>query len=74
VAFERVGEHLLGGVEPALVDCVADGIEHERDSGEILHRPVVEKQRNPAPLVLLGRDEAFGEPSALGSLLVVHCA
>ena len=66
VTFERVGQHLLRGFELAFLDRVADGIEHQRDAGEVLHRPVVEEQRDPAPLVLLGGDQSLGEPSALG--------
>ena len=32
-------------------------VEHQRDPGELLHRPVVQEQREPPPLVLLCRDQ-----------------
>ena len=53
----------------ALHGCV----EHQRDPGEVLDRPVVEEEREPAPLVLLGRDDPLDEPLALvGGDLVGH--
>ena len=38
-----------------------DRVEHERDAGERLHRPVVEEQRDAPPLVLLGREDLLGQ-------------
>ena len=32
-------------------------VEHQRDPGELLHRPVVQEEREPPPLVLLGGDQ-----------------
>jgi hypothetical protein len=40
-------------------------VEHERDPGEVLHRPVVEEEGEPPPLVLLGRDDPLDEPLPL---------
>ena len=34
--------------------------------GERLHRPVVELQREPAPLLLLGGDQLVGEQRGFG--------
>ena len=39
----------------------SDGVEHERDARERLHRPVVEEERDAAPLVLLGREDLLGQ-------------
>jgi hypothetical protein len=41
---------------------VPDRVEHQRDRGEGLHRPVVEEEREAAALVLLGRDQLLEEP------------
>ena len=38
---------------------------HEGDPGHGLDGPVVEEEREPAPLVLLGGDELLGQPGAL---------
>ena len=43
---------------------------HERDPGHCLHGPVVEEEREPAALVLLGRDELLGQTAALGLALM----
>src|SRR2546428_57562 len=51
-----------------VVDRVADGVEHQRDAGERLHRPVVQEERKPAPLVLLGGDQLLGEARLLGGV------
>jgi hypothetical protein len=32
-------------------------VEHQSDSGELLHGPVVQEQREASPLVLLGGDQ-----------------
>src|SRR5919206_519362 len=53
-------------LEPALVDRVPDGVQHQRDPGQRLDGAVVELVRKPPPLVLLGRDELLGEPRLLG--------
>ena len=50
---------------PAVVDRLHGRVEHQRDPGEVLHRPVVEEEREPPPLVLLGRDDPLDEPLAL---------
>ena len=52
-------------LRPAVVDRVQRRVEHERDPGEVLHGPVVEEQREPAALVLLGGDDPLDEPRAL---------
>ena len=41
-------------LEIAALDEVERCVEHERDTRERLHRPVVKEQRDAAPLVLLG--------------------
>jgi hypothetical protein len=56
-------------VEPAVLDRVSDGVEHQGDAGERLHRAVVEEERDPAALVLLGSDELLDETLALALLL-----
>jgi len=66
VPFESIRKHLFRVVELALVDRMHDCVEHERDPGERLHRAVMKKQRQPAPLVLFRGDQSFGEPSELG--------
>jgi hypothetical protein len=48
-----------------LVDLVQGRVEHERDAGQRLDRPVVQEDGEPSPLVLLGRDELVGQPCAL---------
>ena len=50
---------------PVLGDRLHGRVEHERDPGEVLHRAVVEEERQPPPLVLLGRDQPVGELRAL---------
>ena len=54
---------LLGA---AAVDRRDHRVEHQRDPRHRLHRPVVEEEREPAALVLLGRDQLIGEPRVLG--------
>ena len=44
---------------------MVDAVEQERDSRERLHRPVVQEEREPPALVLLGRDQLIGQPLAL---------
>ena len=48
-----------------VVDRLHGCVEHQRDPGEGLDGPVVEEEREPAPLVLLGRDDPLDEPLAL---------
>jgi hypothetical protein len=48
---------------------VADGVEHERDSGQRLHRPVVQEESDSSPLVLLRRNELLEEALAVALLL-----
>ena len=64
--LERRPEHLLRLVGPVLLDRVDDAVEHERDARHRLHWAVVEEERQPAPLLLLGRDQLVGEPCMLG--------
>ena len=64
--LERRPEHLLRLVGPVLLDRVDDAVEHQRDARHRLHRAVVEEEREPAPLLLLGRDQLVGEPRVLG--------
>ena len=53
-------EDLARLLELAAADQVERRVEHERDAGERLHRPVVEEERDAAPLVLLGCENLFG--------------
>ena len=64
--LERRAEHLLRLVGAVRLDRVDDAVEHERDPRHRLHRPVVEEEREPATLLLLGRDQLVGEPRVLG--------
>ena len=41
-------------------------VEHQRDARHRLHGAVVEEEREPAPLLLLGGDQLIGEPRVLG--------
>ena len=59
-------QHLLGFVEPLRLERVGDRVEHEADPGERLHGPVVEEECEPAPLLLLGRDQLIREAGAFG--------
>ena len=56
----------LGLVRASLLDRGGDCVEHERDPGHRLDRPVVQEQGEPAALVLLGRDQLVREPRMLG--------
>ena len=50
-------------------------VEHERDARHRLHRPVVQEQRQPPALLLLGGDQLVREPCVLGGEaldLLVH--
>jgi len=52
--------------ESAALQRPADGVEHQRDAGQRLDRPVVEKERQPAALLLLGGHELPRESLAVG--------
>ena len=67
---ERVREHALCCLEIAVVDLVADGVEHQRDTRERLDRPVVEEERDLLLLVLLGGDQSLREKIELVPALV----
>ena len=54
---ERGAEHVAGVVELAGLDRVQRRVEHQRDAGQVLHRAVVQEQRDAPPLVLLGGDQ-----------------
>ena len=56
---ERAREHLLGVLELAGLDRMHRRVEHQRDPGEVLDRAVVQKERDPPPLVLLGCDQSI---------------
>ena len=51
---------------PPALERVDRRVEHEADPGERLHRAVVEEERQPPALVLLGDDQLVREPRALG--------
>ena len=63
--LERVAQYLVGLVEPVSLERVDYGVEHQADPGKRLHRSVVEEEREPAALVLLGRDQLIRETCAL---------
>ena len=68
--LERVGEHAPARHRDCRLDLVADGVEHQRDARERLHRPVVEEERESPPLVLLGGDQSLREKVELVPALV----
>ena len=43
-----------------------DRVEHQRDPRHGLNGPVVQEEREPPALLLLGRDQLVGEPGVLG--------
>ena len=47
------------------VDRLHRCVEHQRDPRQVLHRAVVQEEREPPPLVLLGREQPVGELGAL---------
>ena len=63
---ERVPEDALSLLDLALADCVLNVVEHQPDPGQRLDCGVVEEEREPAPLLLLGGDQLVGEHGALG--------
>ena len=75
-AVERITAALAlaGGLEHAqsalsiapLAGVLGDGVEHHRDAGHGLQRPVVQEERELAALVLLGREDAAGQLGPLG--------
>ena len=65
-ALRSTRGRLLG---PAAFDRVGDRVEHQRDPRERLHRPVVEEERDPPPLVLLGGDQPVLKA---GAVVPVH--
>ena len=63
-----VRQHLARVVVPAVLDRMVDRVEHQRDPGERLHGAVVELQREPPALVLLGGDPLLEEANPLAFL------
>ena len=63
--LERRGHDPARRPGPPVVDRLHRRVEHQRDPGEVLHRPVVQEEREPAPLVLLGGDDPLDEALAL---------
>ncbi len=61
-------EDLQRVVAAPFLDRMADRVEHQRDPGKSLHRAVVQKQGEPAALVLLGRDQLLEEADTLAFL------
>jgi hypothetical protein len=49
----------------ALLERMHCPIQHQRDPRKLLHRPVVQEQRQPPPLVLLGGDQPLERVVAL---------
>jgi hypothetical protein len=65
VRLERARHDAARVLGTALVDRVHRRIEHQRDTGEVLDGPIVQEEREAAPLVLLGGDDPVGEAAAL---------
>ncbi len=57
LAVHRPLEHAGGVVDVPRLDRVEHRVEHQGDPREVLHRSVVQEQRDPPTLVLLGRDQ-----------------
>ena len=73
MALERRSHDPPCHLRLALVDRLHGGVEHQRDPGQALHGPVVEEEREPAPFVLLGRDDPLDQALALvGGDLIGH--
>ena len=68
VLLERRGQDPARIVVPAVLNRMVDRVEHQRDPGERLHGTVVELQREPPALVLLGRDPLLVEANPLAFL------
>ena len=66
--LERRGQHLARVVVPTILDRMVDCVEHQRDPGERLHGTVVELQREPPALVLLGGDPLLEEANPVAFL------
>ena len=64
--LQRGGHDPARRFGPAVVDRLDGRVEHQRDPGEVLHRPVVQEEGEPAPLVLLGGDDPLDEAFPLG--------
>ena len=63
---ERALEHLAGLLRLAALEEVDRRVEHERDTGERLNRPVMEEERDPAALVLLDGEDLLGRIAPRG--------
>ena len=63
--LERGGHDRPRCLGPPVVDRLDGRVEHERDPGQVLDRAVVEEEREPAPLILLGGDDPLDEPFAV---------
>ncbi len=70
LALEDLREHALRLLEAAGLDRGRDRVQHQRDPRQRLHRPVVEEEREPAALLLLGGDDEVGHPRTLGLALL----
>jgi len=57
VPLERLRQHVARLVRASLRDEVERRVEHQRDPGERLDGAVVEEERDPPPLVLLGAED-----------------
>ena len=57
---ERLVEHLGRLLRLSALEEVHRRVEHERDAGERLHRPVVEEERDAAALVLFRGEDLLG--------------
>src|SRR5471032_2671721 len=71
---ERGGENLRCIVELAGLDRVERGVEHQRDSRQVLHRAVVQKEGDAPPFVLLGRDQTVERLRVAQSMIASRSA
>jgi hypothetical protein len=55
--LERLLQEVARLLVAALLDEVEHRIEHQADSGQRLHGTVVQEERDPPPLVLLGSED-----------------
>ncbi len=66
LAPDHAREQLLRLLDLAGIERAPYGVEHERDAGERLDGAVVEGEREPPPLLLLGGDQLVREPGRVG--------
>jgi hypothetical protein len=73
LALQALSEHALGLVQASRLDGGRHGVEHQRDARHRLDGPVVEEQRQPAALLLLGGHDEIGHARPLCLALASLC-